>query len=164
MSDWSVWNTGATPPGQPESSNSNFSHADQHFFALNPRDPNKFYSITDEQHIIHATAVMLQLSFITGLQIRRPTQIMQSVGCRITARHFTRAQQHGTRLSAVTGSGVLLTSKLHQLFILSIHTDRYRVLITAERHLAITLARRVLAQRAHVVLRGLILLAAQIQL
>ena len=47
MSDWQGWNTGATPPGQPESSSSNFSHADQHFFAVNPRDPNKFYSITD---------------------------------------------------------------------------------------------------------------------
>lgn len=44
---WYLWNTGATPPGQPESSSPNYSHADQHYFASNPKDPNKFYSITD---------------------------------------------------------------------------------------------------------------------
>ncbi|RPI19630.1 MAG: T9SS C-terminal target domain-containing protein [Ignavibacteriae bacterium] len=47
MSNWSAWNTGATPPGQPESGATNYSHADQHYFASNPKDPNKFYSITD---------------------------------------------------------------------------------------------------------------------
>lgn len=46
-SNWSLWNSGATPPGQPESGATNFSHADQHYFASNPKDPNKFYSITD---------------------------------------------------------------------------------------------------------------------
>jgi photosystem II stability/assembly factor-like uncharacterized protein len=47
MSNWSAWNSGATPPGSPESGATNFSHADQHYFATNPKDPNKFYSITD---------------------------------------------------------------------------------------------------------------------
>jgi len=46
-SNWSAWNNGATPPGQPESGASNFSHADQHEFFSNPRDPNKLYCITD---------------------------------------------------------------------------------------------------------------------
>jgi photosystem II stability/assembly factor-like uncharacterized protein len=47
MTYWGYWNTGATLPGQPESSASNYSHADQHYFISNPKDPNKFYSITD---------------------------------------------------------------------------------------------------------------------
>jgi photosystem II stability/assembly factor-like uncharacterized protein len=47
LTNWSAWITGATPPGQPESGSSNYSHADQHYFAQNPKDPNKFYSITD---------------------------------------------------------------------------------------------------------------------
>lgn len=46
-SNWGAWTTGATPPGQPESGASNFSHADQHEFFSNPRDPNKLYCITD---------------------------------------------------------------------------------------------------------------------
>ncbi len=46
-SNWSAWNTGATPPGQPESSSSNFAHADHHYFISNPLDPNKLYCITD---------------------------------------------------------------------------------------------------------------------
>ncbi len=47
LSDWNGWINGATPPGQPESPNSNFSHADQHYFYSNPKEPNKVYSITD---------------------------------------------------------------------------------------------------------------------
>lgn len=47
LSDWNGWINGATPPGQPESPNSNFSHADQHYFYSNPLDPNKIYSVTD---------------------------------------------------------------------------------------------------------------------
>jgi len=47
LSDWTQWNSGATPPGQPESNASNYSHADQHFFTVNPKDPNKFYSLSD---------------------------------------------------------------------------------------------------------------------
>lgn len=47
LSNWSAWVTGATPPGQPESPSSNFSHADQHYFYSNPKEPNKIYSITD---------------------------------------------------------------------------------------------------------------------
>ena len=47
QTNWSLWNTGATPPGQPESSSPNYSHADQHYFYQNPKDPNKFYSVTD---------------------------------------------------------------------------------------------------------------------
>ncbi len=46
-SNWSAWNTGATPPGQPESSSNNFAHADHHYYAVNPRDVNKLYCITD---------------------------------------------------------------------------------------------------------------------
>ncbi len=46
-SHWYLWNTGATPPGQPESSSPNYSHADQHFFVSNPKDANKLYAITD---------------------------------------------------------------------------------------------------------------------
>jgi hypothetical protein len=46
-SNWSAWNEGPTPPGQPESAANNFAHADHHFFAANPRDANKLYCITD---------------------------------------------------------------------------------------------------------------------
>jgi photosystem II stability/assembly factor-like uncharacterized protein len=46
-SNWSAWNTGATPPGQPESGSSNFAHADHHEFVSNPLDNNKLYCITD---------------------------------------------------------------------------------------------------------------------
>ncbi|MCI0716331.1 MAG: T9SS type A sorting domain-containing protein [Chlorobi bacterium] len=46
-SNWNAWIEGATPPGEPESPSSNFAHADHHFFAANPRDPNKLYCITD---------------------------------------------------------------------------------------------------------------------
>ncbi|MBE2217364.1 MAG: T9SS type A sorting domain-containing protein [Ignavibacteria bacterium] len=46
-SSWSAWNTGATPPGQPESSSPLFAHADHHSFESNPKDPNKIYCITD---------------------------------------------------------------------------------------------------------------------
>ncbi|MCX6166209.1 MAG: T9SS type A sorting domain-containing protein [Ignavibacteriae bacterium] len=42
----SAWNTGATPPGQPEGT-SNFVHADVHFYAANPKDPNKIYIAAD---------------------------------------------------------------------------------------------------------------------
>ncbi|MFA5404347.1 MAG: T9SS type A sorting domain-containing protein [Ignavibacteria bacterium] len=45
-SSWSAWVTGATPPGQPEGP-SNFVHADVHFFAANPKDPNKIYIASD---------------------------------------------------------------------------------------------------------------------
>lgn len=45
-SSWSAWNTGATPPGQPEGP-SNFVHADVHYFASNPKDPNKIYIAAD---------------------------------------------------------------------------------------------------------------------
>ncbi len=46
-SNWAAWNSGATPPGEPESSASNFAHADHHYFISNPLDPNKIYCITD---------------------------------------------------------------------------------------------------------------------
>lgn len=46
-SNWSAWNTGATPPGAPESSSNNFAHADHHYYISNPLDPNKLYCITD---------------------------------------------------------------------------------------------------------------------
>lgn len=46
-SSWSAWNSGATPPGQPESSSPLFAHADHHSFESNPKDPNKIYCITD---------------------------------------------------------------------------------------------------------------------
>jgi len=46
-SDWSAWNEGPTPPGEPESASTDFSHADHHYFISNPRDPNKIYCITD---------------------------------------------------------------------------------------------------------------------
>lgn len=45
-SSWSTWYSGATPPGQPEGP-TNFVHADVHNFAVNPKDPNKVYVITD---------------------------------------------------------------------------------------------------------------------
>lgn len=46
-SNWNAWITGATPPGAPESPSSNFAHADHHYFAANPLDPDKLYAITD---------------------------------------------------------------------------------------------------------------------
>jgi len=46
-SDWGAWVNGPTPPGQPESPQSNFAHADQHEFFSNPRDPNKVYCVSD---------------------------------------------------------------------------------------------------------------------
>jgi len=46
-SNWSLWVTGATPPGAPESPSPQFAHADHHEFFTNPRDPNKLYCITD---------------------------------------------------------------------------------------------------------------------
>jgi len=45
-SDWSAWNEGATPPGQPEGP-ANFVHADVHYFATNPKDVNKVYVLAD---------------------------------------------------------------------------------------------------------------------
>ncbi|MFZ4590498.1 MAG: T9SS type A sorting domain-containing protein [Ignavibacteria bacterium] len=45
-SNWSAWNTGATPPGQPEGP-SNFVHADVHYYVDNPKDPNKIYIAAD---------------------------------------------------------------------------------------------------------------------
>jgi photosystem II stability/assembly factor-like uncharacterized protein len=45
-SSWSAWNTGATLPGQPEGP-SNYVHADVHYFASNPKDPNKIYIAAD---------------------------------------------------------------------------------------------------------------------
>lgn len=45
-SDWSAWNSGATPPGDPEGP-PNFVHADVHYFAVNPKDPNKVYIAAD---------------------------------------------------------------------------------------------------------------------
>jgi hypothetical protein len=46
-SNWSLWNTGATPPGAPESSSPSYAHADHHEFFSNPLDPDKLYCITD---------------------------------------------------------------------------------------------------------------------
>ncbi|MGH2574535.1 MAG: T9SS type A sorting domain-containing protein [Ignavibacteria bacterium] len=46
-SNWSLWVTGPTPPGDPESPSPQFAHADHHEFYSNPRDPNKLYCITD---------------------------------------------------------------------------------------------------------------------
>ncbi len=46
-SNWSAWNTGATPPGAPESGSSNFAHADHHHYASNPKEPNKLYITAD---------------------------------------------------------------------------------------------------------------------
>jgi photosystem II stability/assembly factor-like uncharacterized protein len=45
-SSWSAWNSGATPPGDPEGP-SNFVHADVHSFTINPKDFNKVYIIAD---------------------------------------------------------------------------------------------------------------------
>lgn len=45
-SSWSAWNTGATPPGEPEGPQ-NFVHADVHFYSTNPKDPNKIYIAAD---------------------------------------------------------------------------------------------------------------------
>ncbi|MBX7044677.1 MAG: T9SS type A sorting domain-containing protein [Ignavibacteria bacterium] len=45
-SDWSLWNTGATPPGQPEGP-ANFVHADVHEIVSNPKDANKVYIMAD---------------------------------------------------------------------------------------------------------------------
>jgi hypothetical protein len=45
-SSWSAWVTGATPPGQPEGP-SNFVHADVHYYAANPKEPNKVYIAAD---------------------------------------------------------------------------------------------------------------------
>ena len=45
-SSWSAWNTGATPPGQPEGPG-NFVHADVHYMISNPKDPNKIYIAAD---------------------------------------------------------------------------------------------------------------------
>jgi len=45
-SDWSAWNEGATPPGDPEGPD-NFVHADVHFYAFNPKDANKIYIAAD---------------------------------------------------------------------------------------------------------------------
>lgn len=45
-SSWSAWVTGATPPGQPEGP-SNYVHADVHYYASNPKDPNKIYIAAD---------------------------------------------------------------------------------------------------------------------
>lgn len=45
-SSWSAWNTGATPPGQPEGP-SNFVHADVHYYVDNPKEPNKIYIAAD---------------------------------------------------------------------------------------------------------------------
>ena len=41
-SSWSAWNSGATPPGEPEGPPS-FVHADVHYYESNPKDPNKIY-------------------------------------------------------------------------------------------------------------------------
>lgn len=46
MSDWSAWNEGATPPGDPEGP-PNFVHADVHYFESNPKDPDKIYITAD---------------------------------------------------------------------------------------------------------------------
>ena len=46
LTNWSTWNTGAVAPGAPEGP-SNFVHADVHFFASNPLDPNKIYTLAD---------------------------------------------------------------------------------------------------------------------
>jgi hypothetical protein len=46
-SNWSLWNEGPTPPGEPESFSQQYAHADHHEFFVNPRDANKLYCITD---------------------------------------------------------------------------------------------------------------------
>jgi photosystem II stability/assembly factor-like uncharacterized protein len=45
-SDWSAWNEGAVPAGEPEGP-SDFVHADVHFYESNPKDPNKIYIAAD---------------------------------------------------------------------------------------------------------------------
>jgi len=45
-SDWSAWNEGATPPGEPEGP-PDFVHADIHYYESNPLDPNKIYIAAD---------------------------------------------------------------------------------------------------------------------
>lgn len=45
-SNWSAWVEGPTPPGQPEGPE-NFVHADVHYYASNPKDPNKIYVTAD---------------------------------------------------------------------------------------------------------------------
>ncbi|MDQ3194771.1 MAG: hypothetical protein M3P82_07225, partial [Bacteroidota bacterium] len=45
-SDWSAWVEGPTPPGDPEGP-PNFVHADVHYYASNPKDPNKIYIAAD---------------------------------------------------------------------------------------------------------------------
>jgi photosystem II stability/assembly factor-like uncharacterized protein len=45
-SDWSLWNEGATPPGDPEGP-SGFVHADVHYYASNPKNPDKIYIAAD---------------------------------------------------------------------------------------------------------------------
>lgn len=44
--DWAAWNSGATPPGNPEGP-SNFVHADVHEYVTNPKDANKVYAMAD---------------------------------------------------------------------------------------------------------------------
>lgn len=45
-SNWSSWNEGATPPGEPEGP-ANFVHADVHYYESNPKDQNKIYIAAD---------------------------------------------------------------------------------------------------------------------
>ena len=45
-SDWSLWNEGAVPPGEPEGPD-DFVHADVHYYTDNPKDPNKIYIAAD---------------------------------------------------------------------------------------------------------------------
>ena len=45
-SDWSAWNEGAVPAGEPEGP-SDFVHADVHYYESNPKDPNKIYIAAD---------------------------------------------------------------------------------------------------------------------
>jgi len=46
MSNWAAWVEGATPPGAPEGPD-DFVHADVHYYASNPKDPNKIYITAD---------------------------------------------------------------------------------------------------------------------
>jgi len=46
MSNWSSWNEGAVPPGEPEGPD-DFVHADVHYYTDNPKDPNKIYIAAD---------------------------------------------------------------------------------------------------------------------
>ncbi|MBL8007364.1 MAG: T9SS type A sorting domain-containing protein [Ignavibacteria bacterium] len=45
-SDWSAWNYGPTPPGEPEGPD-DFVHADVHYYASNPKNPDKIYIAAD---------------------------------------------------------------------------------------------------------------------